>query len=126
MKLRFPAIVLFVNLLLGVMPLGAAELVMFTLKGCPFCAKWEREIDPIYPRTEEARKAPLRKVDIHQAPAEIADLARKVRYTPTFVLLADGREIGRIEGYSDDATFWGNLGALVKRLEASPAMPASQ
>jgi hypothetical protein len=32
-----------------------------------------------------------------------------VRYSPTFVVVMDGREIGRIEGYPGEAFFWGLL-----------------
>ena len=48
-------------------------------------------------------------------------LAEPVRYTPTFVLVAEGRELGRITGYRDDAMFWGLLGAMLRRLPV--AMP---
>ena len=30
---------------------NAAELVMFRRDGCSWCAKWDREIAPIYPKT---------------------------------------------------------------------------
>ena len=37
-----------------------------------------------------------------------------IRYTPTFVLARDGREVGRIEGYPGDSFFW----ALLDKLES--------
>ena len=45
-------------------PANAAELVMFYRDGCPYCAAWEREIGPIYHKTEIARRAPLRRVNL--------------------------------------------------------------
>ena len=43
---------------------SAAELLMFTRKGCPWCAKFEAEVGRIYPQTDEGRLAPLRRIDI--------------------------------------------------------------
>ena len=41
-------------------------------------------------------------------------------YSPTFVLMADGREIGRILGYPGEDHFWGLLRVMLKKLEAAP------
>ena len=37
---------------------------MFRRDGCSWCAKWDREIGPIYPKTEFNRRAPLRQVNL--------------------------------------------------------------
>ena len=98
-------------------PAAGAELVMFEAAGCPHCARWNREIAPIYPKTEEGKRAPLRRVDIAQPrPADLAEIANIV-YTPTFVLVAEGREIGRIVGYSSDEFFWSLLADLIAKLD---------
>ena len=39
-----------------------------------------------------------------------------ILYTPTFVLVANGEEVGRIEGYPGDAFFWGLLDRLLDKL----------
>ena len=41
------------------------------------------------------------------------------RLTPLFVLVDRGHEIGRIRGYPGEDFFWGLLGALMKKLDAS-------
>lgn len=111
-------------------PAAGAELVMFEAAGCPFCARWNREIAPIYPKTEEGKRAPLRRVDIAQPrPADLAAIANVV-YTPTFVLIDDGREIGRIVGYGGDEIFWSLLTELVAKLDRTreprrAALPAA-
>lgn len=98
----------------------AAELVMFSERGCSFCARFEAEIGPIYPKTAEARRAPLRRVDLGEGiPAELAHL-RPPSFTPTFVLLDGEREIGRIQGYPGEMHFWGLLGMLLERLGEEP------
>lgn len=98
-------------------PAGGAELIMFERAGCPYCARWNREIAPIYPKTAEGRRAPLRRVDIAQArPGDLSRIGTIV-YTPTFVLIDGGREIGRIVGYSGDEMFWSLLAELMAKLD---------
>src|SRR5262245_32379360 len=89
----------------------ALELVMFRRAGCPWCAAWDREIGPIYPKTEIGRRVPLRLVELDRHGD--LKLASPVRWSPTFVLIDAGREIGRIEGYPGEDFFWGRLEALL-------------
>lgn len=95
----------------------AAELVLFESAGCVWCEAWHAEIGGIYPKTAESRIAPLRRVDVHaQRPTDLAAVARII-YTPTFVLMDDGEEIGRITGYAGEEFFWGLLGVELKKLD---------
>jgi len=97
----------------------AAELVMFTRAGCEWCAAFEREIAPVYGKTDEGRRAPLRRVDFDAArPADLTFIEVE-RLTPLFVLIENGREIGRIRGYPGEDHFWGLLGALIDKLDKS-------
>jgi thioredoxin-related protein len=97
----------------------AAELIMFEQAGCEWCAAFDREIAPIYPETDEGRRAPLRRFDIAQPlPRELAFIAVE-RLTPLLVLVDNGREIGRIRGYPGEDNFWGLLDAMMKTLEES-------
>lgn len=101
----------------------ASELVMFEQSGCVWCQRWDREIAPLYDKTAEARALPLRRVDIRSQKASGITLAAPVRYTPTFVVVDNGREIGRITGYSNDDAFWGLLDALAAKLPPPPPVP---
>ncbi|WP_332680712.1 thioredoxin family protein [Bosea sp. (in: a-proteobacteria)] len=96
---------------------GSAELLMFEREGCIWCARWDREVGPAYDRTAEGRAAPLRRIDLGRGGAADPALARPVRYTPTFVLVEDGREVGRITGYLSNETFWGLLGRMLADIE---------
>lgn len=99
----------------------AAELIMLEQQGCEWCEMWHTQIGQIYPKTEEGRRAPLRQVDIHgPMPADLVGI-RSDRFTPTFVLVEDGKEIGRIRGYPGEDFFWGLLGRLMKDLDAAQA-----
>ncbi len=94
----------------------AAELVMFETLGCPWCLAWDKEVGVIYHKTAEGRTAPLRRLDIGDPrPPDLAALSA-IMYTPTFVLMDGGREVGRIIGYSGEDHFWGLLGELFQRL----------
>ncbi len=99
--------------------LPAAELVMVEEAGCIWCARFNREIGPIYPKTEEAQIAPLRRMDINGPRPDDLSFASPLRITPTFVLIEDGVEHARIEGYPGDELFWPMLGRMLSDLEAS-------
>lgn len=98
-------------------PSGAAELVMFYRDGCPYCAAWEREVGGVYDRTDIARRAPLRRVNLDRDPANV-ELRGRVIYTPTFVLADKDREVARIEGYPGHDFFWSLLERLFEQLPA--------
>jgi hypothetical protein len=102
----------------------ASELVMFERDGCPWCQRWNKEIGVVYERTPEARRLPLRRVNLERQPAGFK-LKEPVRFTPTFVVVDDGAEVGRITGYINDESFWGLLGALVGKLPPASAQPGS-
>jgi hypothetical protein len=94
----------------------AAELVMFETLGCLWCMAWDKEVGVIYHKTAEGRTAPLRRLDIGDPrPPELAALP-DIMYTPTFVLMDGGSEIGRIVGYLGEDQFWGLLGEFFQRI----------
>lgn len=99
----------------------AAELVMYERAGCVWCARWDRDIAPVYHKTPEAKLLPLRRVNLDKPADGDVKLASPVRYTPTFVVVDQGREIGRITGYISHESFWGLLGALVAKLDPQPS-----
>ncbi len=92
---------------------AAMSLAMFEKPGCIWCRRWNEEIAPIYPKTEAGRAAPLRRLDIHDPLPDGIFLKRPATFTPTFVLLRDGVEAGRIEGYAGEAFFWGLLDQML-------------
>lgn len=106
--------------LISIKAVEAAELVMFETEGCVWCEAWDRDVGGIYHKTKAGRTAPLRRVEVREPrPADLGDVEGIV-YTPTFVLMDDGREIGRITGYPGNEHFWGLLGELVNKLPPDP------
>ena len=104
----------------------AAELIMFERDGCPWCEKFDREVGPVYPKTPEGVRAPLRRLHIYKPlPGDLAFIKME-RLTPLFVLVDDGREIGRIRGYPGDDLFWSQMAALMQRLDEAQLAKASR
>jgi len=91
----------------------AAELIMIEEDGCFWCDAWNAEIAHIYPKTLEGKSAPLRRVDADSAFETEVTLKRSVHFTPTFLLVEDGKEVSRIEGYPGEDFFWGLLGKML-------------
>lgn len=98
-------------------PARAAQALLLYVReaSCPYCRLWDKQIGPIYPRSAEARRAPLREIDRRDPVLGRVGLASPIIYTPTFVLLIDSRERGRIEGFAGEDFFWGQLERLLLR-----------
>ena len=109
------ALVIFVG---GATAARSVELVMFEQPFCAWCEVWEDEVGILYSKTAEGKRIPIRKVDIHDdRPADLRDI-KPVIFTPTFVLIHNGAEIGRILGYPGEDHFWGLLNQILERLPA--------
>lgn len=116
------ALRILVATLLAWLPLSAAAdtyLLMAEEEGCMWCARWNAEIAHIYPKTPEGKSAPLVRFDKRGPVPDGVTLDRPVRFTPTFILVTDGAEAGRIEGYPGEDFFWGLLGMMLERAKIS-------
>ena len=90
-------------------------LLMAEEDGCVWCARWNAEVGDAYAKTAEGDAAPLRRYDIRGDLPDGVDLAMRVRFTPTFILVRQGREVDRIEGYPGEEFFWGMLEMMLER-----------
>lgn len=88
----------------------AATLIMVDDPACQYCRRWNKEVGGGYGRTAEGRAAPLKRVA--RDSKALADFAPVV-YTPTFILVRDGRQVGRITGYPGQFYFWEELSQLM-------------
>lgn len=91
-----------------------ARLIMVEEPGCIWCARWNKAIGPIYPKTPEGQAAPLQRIDIRDATPDDLTFDSALRFTPTFVLVQDGVEVARIEGYPGEDFFWGLLQRMLE------------
>lgn len=85
---------------------GGVHLLMVEQDGCRYCIEWDREIAPKYPQSAEGRFAPLKR-------AKRGDATLKgfnpVIYTPTFLVVRNGEEVGRVTGYAGQMFFYEEL-----------------
>lgn len=98
---------------------NAAQLVVLERRGCVWCAHFEAEIAPVYPKTEEAKVAPLRRVDVDDPWPKDLPMISHDRFTPTFVLVDGGKEVSRLRGYPGDNFFWPLVDEMIAKLPAS-------
>ena len=111
------------SLVLGTLALSAAganaagklQLVMFDRVGCPWCAKWDAEVGEVYHKTWEGERAPLRRLSMHPPYPSDLSFITNIIYSPTFVLVRDRQEIGRIVGYPGEAHFYVQLSQLLEK-----------
>ncbi len=96
--------------------LSDTELVMMEEEGCGWCERWREEVGVVYDRTPEGQVAPLRLVDVHEPLPKDLQFLKPAYFTPTFILVSEGREIGRIQGYPGEDFFWALLGQLLTKL----------
>jgi hypothetical protein len=91
---------------------GRTSLIMVDAPDCAYCRKWDREVSTAYAKSAEGRAAPLSR--IRRGDPRLAGIGG-LAYTPTFILIVNGREAGRIVGYAGPDFFWGQLDAIVQR-----------
>ena len=91
----------------------AVELVVVDSKTCVYCAKFNREVGREYGSKAVAAKAPLRRVSaMKKWPSDLAGI-KKTPFTPAFIVVDNGRELGRFYGYQNPETFYAELKSLV-------------
>ena len=100
-----------------------AELIMVEQANCEWCEVWDQEIAPVLPKTPEGKCASLRRVDLHNPGSDILDHVKPVIYTPTFIVMEDGKEVGRVLGYAGEDFFWFLLAKQLKKLKSPCKLP---
>lgn len=89
---------------------GRNALLMVDDPACVYCRKWMREVSQGYQASAEGRAFPL--VRRNRGHADLA-VFQGVIYTPTFLVLAKGREVGRIVGYTGADFFWADVERII-------------
>ena len=111
-----PAFVVAFLVFASVESAGAATLVLVDWAACSPCRRFHREVEPNYAGSLAGQIAPLRRIDVlTKWPDDLQGIAR-VNAAPYFILLNDGREIGRFSGNSGHNLFWRNLYNLLSEV----------
>lgn len=82
------------------------EVLVFEVDNCAYCRLFRRDVLPQYLRSKRARVAPIRFVDARRADPGRYGLTAPLSMVPTVVVLQDGREQGRIVGYTGPEPFF--------------------
>lgn len=106
----------------GAVTASAEGLMLYMVEqpGCIYCARWDAEVGDAYHLTTEGKVAPLVRIQLRDPLPEGVTFQRKATFTPTFVLVRDGQELERIEGYPGEGFFYGLLGVMLKNAGAAP------
>ena len=83
-----------------------SRLIMVTSDHCPYCQAWELDVGAVYNKSPYATTLPLTRVEIGSKMPESVTLQKPVVGTPTFLIIHDGQEINRQNGYFDADLFW--------------------
>ncbi len=109
-------LIIFALLIFSASPALAAQLLMVEKAGCEWCELWDEEVGIIYAKTSEGKKVPLERHEIGSLSSTNYILNRGVRYTPTFIVVEESKEVGRIEGYPGETLFWGMLEQILENV----------
>lgn len=128
-----PAVLTFVFVFLGLLALdqksraasdllsaargSSVELLVFEHRDCVYCRVFRADTLPRYKESENAVKAPIRFVSIEHTSTDNLKLNGAIQMVPTFVLMQDGREVGRIAGYWAPDNFFKMLSNLMLRTD---------
>lgn len=85
------------------------QLLMITSDSCPWCEAFEEEIGVGYSLSEEGKSLPLRRHDFFEKMPKEFEHIEPAIMTPTFVVIRDSTEVGRIVGYPGSELFWWRL-----------------
>ena len=83
-----------------------SRLIMVTSDYCPSCQAWELDVGKVYDKSPYATKLPLTRVEIGSKMPGGVTFQKPVVGTPTFLVIHNGQEIGRQNGYIDAEMFW--------------------
>ncbi|MDV7340910.1 hypothetical protein RYZ26_14985 [Terasakiella sp. A23] len=94
----------------------ADEMIFVHSPACIYCQMWREEILPIYHKTDEGKRLPLREVNLDGGMPDDLKHLTYPSFTPTFIILNDKQEeVGRILGYNQEF-FWGFVQENIKKL----------
>jgi hypothetical protein len=96
---------------------SGVRLIMVDDPACYYCRKWNAEIGRGYGKSAEGRFAPLKRV--RRGAKEIQGFAPVV-FTPTFIVVRGGSELGRISGYPGRDYFYSELGSTLRAAGFAP------
>ena len=81
------------------------ELIIFETSLCNHCAVFDADIAKLYKSHSLAKKAPMVKVNLDEVGTGRYHLQKPIEIVPTFVVMKNGKEIGRMSGMVNKFAF---------------------
>ena len=89
------------------------EVIVFEIGGCKYCTAFRDNLGARYLASTTNRAAPMRFVDVGKLDPQAFQLRADINTVPTIVVLQDGREVDRVEGYPLPELLFGMVKARV-------------
>lgn len=89
------------------------QIIVMEAPGCIYCSLFRRDVLPSYEASTRARTVPVRFLDVNDLEKAQLDLTAPVDIVPTFVVVKDKRELGRVPGYIGPETFFHALNHIL-------------
>lgn len=89
------------------------ELIVLEAPNCIYCAIFRRDVLPNYQKSKRAAELPIRFLDLNDPAADQLKLSSSVTIVPTVVLMRDGSEAGRIDGYWGPEAFFQSISRMM-------------
>ena len=110
---KFIYLIILIFFVLSIKTLNAKNnLIMITSEYCVYCKIWEKEVGTIYPKTEMSKNFPLKKINVKNKKFLQSFLIDNP-ITPTFIIIEEKLEKGRIIGYSNSEMFWWQIDQIL-------------
>ena len=93
------------------------EVVVFEIGGCKYCTVFRDNLGARYQASTTNAVAPMRYVDVGRLDPADFQLASDITTVPTIVLMQDGKEIDRVEGYPMSEVLFGMVKSKVTPVE---------
>lgn len=94
-------------------PPGNIQLVVMEAPGCIYCDIFRRDVLPSYQVSERGKDTPVRFVDVNDVAKTGIELQSPIDILPTFVIVKDNHELGRIPGYMGPEDFFHSINYLL-------------
>ena len=97
----------------GALPADSLKLVVIEADGCIFCEIFRSDVLPAYEASEQGKSMPVQFVDINDMDTTHLEFKGAVDIVPTFIVVKDRREVGRISGYVGPENFFHSINYLL-------------
>lgn len=89
------------------------QLVVMEAPGCIYCTIFRRDVLPSFEASEHGKDMPVRFVDVNDVEQSGLDLQSPIDILPTFVVVKNNHEVGRIPGYMGPEDFFHSINYLL-------------